>query len=334
MRQDVRPGDGAPEQQQDQRALAVVPVRLRDPGGGRQAAGLALVGLVAVVVAALAVAGQLPVEVPPSPAVRASLVAAPPSPASASPADMTPAPPTATMTPPLTTLGAGVLVRAVRNGSLNGRLVIVQGDLEVIELPCDRPPSTSSACVVLSIRNLDLPVEAGAVALPWHETPVQGDWLVTVVESGRLRYLGSLAASAYEPGTLDQLTLHLLARDLDEPPRTLFVADGWLIVNPPHTCYRRAPGATPCPTPAPFLAGDKPFADGVPRGSRGAPVDLVSPAGVDPAATVTEGPFLVTLPAAAACRPGSVAPGCAEGTVRWALAARYDPRSALLVAVP
>jgi hypothetical protein len=235
--------------------------------------------------------------------------------------------------PPLVELGEGVLVRAVRQGGLDGWIVVVAGDLEVIELPCDQGPTTWHTCVLLAIQGLDLPVEAGAPSLPWHEDPAPGDWLVTVVEGGRLRYLGSLAASPYEPASLDQLTLHLLARHLDEPPRTLFAANGWLVANPPHTCHSRGPAAAPCPTPPPFLAGDEPFPDGLPRSARGGSVDLAGSVGVDPAAVVTEGTFLVTLPAAALCRPGTVGPACDEAAVRWVVAARYDPATAVLVTV-
>jgi hypothetical protein len=187
-------------------------------------------------------------------------------------------------------------------------------------------------CVDLEIPGIGVAVRAGEPAIPWRGDPAPGAWLVTVARAGGLVYLGSLVPERDVPDSVGQLTRRLLAAELAEPPRTLFEVEGWLVVNPAHGCYRRDPGATPCPAPLPFLAVDEPFADGTLRSARGGTVSLASPViGADPAAVVTRGTFLVALPAR--CDPADARETCHED-LRWLVVARYEPERSVRALIP
>ncbi len=228
------------------------------------------------------------------------------------------------------------LTAGVLDGSLSGQLVFIDGQLEAIPIACDQAaPGPHSDCVMLAVEGLGLPVTAGPSALPWSGGPTAGSMLVFVAERERLRYLGDLGRSPGGPSTLRSLTRRLLQERLSSPVGALFDVEGYLVVNPVHSCYRRDPAATPCPAPEPFLADDPPTAEGILLSSRGSTVDLEpAVAGLDPSRTVTAGAFLVTLPPASACRPGEVAADCTADGVRWVVVARYDPDRSVRAVIP
>ena len=184
----------------------------------------------------------------------------------------------------------------------------------------------------LEIPGLGLPVRAGGDAMPWRGDPPPGAWIVTVARAGGLVYLGSLVPEPSVPGAIDGLTRRLFVGELATPPRTLFEVDGWLVVNPPRTCYRPGVSATPCPPAVGFLASDEPDADGVLRSSRGGPVDLAPVVvDVDPEAVVTPGRFFVMLPVAC----DAIDPvGTCDTEPRWRVVARFDPEHSVRVLVP
>ena len=158
-------------------------------------------------------------------------------------------------------------------------------------MACDQAaPGPHSDCVMLAVEGLGLPVTAGPSALPWSGGPTAGSMLVFVAERERLRYLGDLGRSPGGPSTLRSLTRRLLQERLSSPVGALFDVEGYLVINPVHSCYRRDPAATPCPAPEPFLADDPPTAEGILLSSRGSTVDLEpAVAGLDPSRTVTAG---------------------------------------------
>lgn len=321
------------------RDLAVPPAPLRDQRGGRRAGTVALVAIVAVLAVALGVAqldppaGESPEARAPSPAAASGGT----EPASGGPdgTSMAPTPSPApgrvlAGTPPR--LSREALAAAVRDGSLDGRLVFVDAAMRVTPAPCEGATRDAGGCVDLEIPGIGVPVRAGEPAIPWRGDPAPGAWLVTVARAGGLVYLGSLVPERDVPDSVGQLTRRLLAAELAEPPRTLFEVEGWLVVNPVRSCYRRDPDATPCPTSPPYLAADEPLADGILRSERGGTVSLASPViGVDQTEVVTRGTFLVALPER--CDPAAARETCEED-LHWLLVARYEPARSVRALVP
>jgi hypothetical protein len=320
------------------RDLAVPPALLRDSRGGRRAGIAALVGIVALLAVALGVAQLAPParEGPEAGAPSTAPASGGPVPASGGPASTTagrtPSPAPGQIlagTPPR--LSREALAAAVRDSSLDGRLVFVDAAMRVTPVAC---PGTRDAggCVDLEIPGIGVPVRAGDQAIPWRGDPAPGAWLVTVARAGGLVYLGSLVPQREVPGSVGILTHRLLAAELAAPPRTLFEVEGWLVVNPVHSCYRRDPDATPCPTAAPFLAADEPLADGILRSSRGGTVGLAAPViGMEPGEVVTRGTFLVALPER--CDPADARETC-DDDLHWLVVARYEPARSVRALVP
>jgi hypothetical protein len=209
------------------------------------------------------------------------------------------------------------LAAAVRDGTLDGRLVFVDATLGVTPVRCQSLAQGFGGCVDLAIPGLGLAVWQGEDTVPWPADPPPGAWLVTVARAGGLVYLGSLV-----PQPRGQVPLLSIAGA--NPPAsegTLVEADGYLVTHPVHACYRPAVPATPCPPPPPFLAEDAPLADGLLVSDRGHEVSVAPSApGIDPAATVAGGTYLVQHRQAG------------EGGVL--VVARYEPSRAVRVLVP
>lgn len=305
----------------DPRDLDVPPAPVRDPRGGRPAGLLALVAITAVIAAAIVIAQVAP-SAPTLPRVSIALPTNGPTAAGTSPAASGGAPDPSTIladTPPR--LSRDDLSAAVRDGSLDGRLVFVEGVMRATRVPCGGEPEASPGCVDLEIPGIGVPVRSGDVSAPWPGEPPLDAWLVTVSREGALVYLGSLVPSEVGPRTIERIVEGFGPRGRDWIDGTLFEVDGYLVVNPAHACLRPDAGATPCPAPPPFLAFDEPLADGILVSDAGAVVDLsASMPGIDPEAVVTAGTFLVAPP------------DDDEGP--WRVVARYEPSRAVRVLVP
>ncbi len=317
------------------RDLAIAPAPLRPSGGGSFAALAALSAIVAVIVVGIAAATVVPPDapLPSAPAVSPSAAAASAPSAAASSREAA----VATRAPGADSprISAPHLVQAVSDGTLEGRLVFIDGDLSTSPAPCAASQRWKGGCVTLAVKGLGLPVRPGPEEVPWRGDPAPGSWLVTVVRGDGLVYLGSLVPTPDGAVPIDVLTRRLLAKALDEPPRTVFEVSGWLVVNAVHSCVTRDPAATPCPAPAPFVAEDEPLADGALRSPRGGTVDLAAPLiDVDANAVVTHGTFLVQLPQHGRCDPSVRSTACPEAGVRWLVVARYEPARAVRVLVP
>jgi hypothetical protein len=182
------------------------------------------------------------------------------------------------------------LEAAVRDGSLDGRLVFVDGTITHEAARCPGMTESFGGCVVLAIPGLALPVWQADTAIPWRADPPSGAWLVTVARYGGLLYLGSLL-----PRFGEDVPVAVVGADAMPPAEgSLFEATGYLVQHPLHTCFRPGVAATPCPPPPPFLAQDAPTPDGLLVSDAGADVELArSVAEVDAAAVVTPGTFLV-----------------------------------------
>jgi hypothetical protein len=311
------------------RALDVPPAPVRDPRGGARAGIVALVAVAGAIVLAVGIAQLAPPDAPVRPA--------PPS-AEASAAAVTPTP-TPSLGPDASAADAGIpprlsrddLVAAVRDGTLEGRLVFVDGALRVTAIRC----RDQAGCVDLEIAGIGLPVTAGDVAIPWSDNPPEGVWLVTVARSGGLVYLGSLVPVENGAVPIEDLTGRLLGSRLDDPPTSLFEVTGYLVARSVWPCIFGDAAPTICPPLSRFLADDAPNPDGSLSTPRGANVMVAaSVPGVDRHDAVTHGTFLVTLPGDAPCRPRHVDATCTPAAVTWEVVARYEPSQAVRVLVP
>ena len=314
----------------DPRDLEVPPAPVRDPRGGRPAGLLALAGIVTVIVAAIGVA-QL---VPPAPAPPRLSFAVPTIGPTAGVGERSTAPATLASDPSTILadspprLSREDLSNAVRDGSLDGRLVFVEGVMRATRVPCEGEPETSLGCVDLEIPGIGVPIRPGEISTPWPGEPPPDAWLVTVARDGGLVYLGSLVPSEDGVRTVDGIVEDFGPRGRDWTDGTLFEVDGYLVTEPVRGCVAEGPDATLCPAPPPFLVYDDPLADGIfvlDAGavvlSAGAVVDLsASMPEIDPDAVVTAGTFLVAPP------------DDDEGP--WRVVARYEPSRAVRVLVP
>ncbi len=301
------------------RTLDVPPAPVRGPRGGSKAGLAVLVAVVVVVAGAIGLAQLDPAPTDPARISFAVRTPAPTAVAGASPdeasrEDATPTPdPSAILARTTPRMSRSALAAAVRDGSLDGRLVFVDGAMSATPVRCQSPAQGSGGCVDLEIPGLGLPVWQGESATPWVGAVPQGAWLVTVARTGGLVFLGTLVPTADGSQPITAVPF--------DRAGTLHEAVGFLVAHPLHTCYRPALAATPCPAPPPFLADDAPLPDGILVSDAGAEVSLApTTPEVDPSDPVTAGTFLVRL------LPGT------EGGLQ--VVARYVPSRAVRVQVP
>jgi hypothetical protein len=310
--------------------LEVPPAPVRDPRGGRKTGLVALVGITIVIVAAIGIAQLVPPAATP-PRVSLAVPSSGPSAAALLSGGPSAAPdPSAILadTPPR--LSREELKTSVLDGSLDGRLVFVEGVMRATRVACDGEAEPSPGCVDLEIPGIGVPVRPGEIGVPvrpgeidtpWPGEPPPDAWLVTVVRDGGLVYLGSLVPSEDGVRTIDGVIEGFGPRGRDWVDGTLFEVDGYLVVNPVHPCRRATAVATPCPVPSPFLSYSATDADGILVTDDGAVVELsASMPGIDPDAVVTMGRFLLAPPA--------------DDGAPWRVAARYEPSRAVRVLIP
>jgi len=323
------------------RDLQVPPTPILGQGGGPRAAGVVLVAAVALIAVGFGAARLFP-EASPRPVVatpRGSAAAVMPSPSSPPSPTAAPSPtlpePTGSPVALPPRLTAQQLTAAVRAGDLDGRLVFIDGKLEVIELPCDRTPAPDHTCILLAVEGLNLPVNAGAAVLPWPGGPSRRALLVFEADRGRgLTYLGSMVPTPGGSEPVSILTRRLLQGDLSDPPRNLFDVRGYLVADAAQACPFVYGNAVPCPPEGPFLAEDEPSGDGTLGSLRGASVDIARRAADLPEAPVSEGIFLLALPLSSTCRTGAAADACLGEGDRWQVVGRYVPERSVRVVIP
>ncbi|HYO44635.1 MAG TPA: hypothetical protein VES19_15660 [Candidatus Limnocylindrales bacterium] len=306
--------EGAP------RNLDVPPGPVRGPRGGGRVAFVALGALVIALASAVGLAQLVPAPVEP---VRVSFAVPTLAPSVAAgtsaPRDTaSPAPdPAAILAGTTPRMRRDALAAAVLDGSLDGRIVFIDGTLDVTPVRCQSLAQGSGGCVTLAIPGIGLPVWQGESATPWPGAPPPGSWLVTVARTAGLVYLGSLVPRRGETPSVSGLPAFA-------PPAqdgTLFETRGYLVRNPVHTCFRPGVAATPCPPPPPFLAEDEPLPEGLLTTDAGEAVSLApSMPEVDPDAIVVPGTFLVQR--------------VDGGEGGWLVVARYEPSRAARVLVP
>ena len=299
------------EDERSSSRLEVPPTRVGSRGRRAPLVVLAL-GLSAIA-GAIAVASVGP-GLPGSPATAGPVAASSAGDASpASPGPSSSLAPVGAVPPRLTPVD---LAARVGDGSLEDRLVFVDGEIRATPVDCGRSPEPSGVeCFSIHIPGLGLPLELGLTAVPWADPP-PGSWLVTVVRGGSLVYLGALKPDDDTADDASELTRRLLGGELPPLSGSLFQVTSWLV-------------ARPVP---PFLAADEPLADGTLRSDRGAEVTIVEPViDVDPLAVVTPGPFLLATPGD--CLPSEAWATCLSDQ-RWVVVARYEPSRSVRVQVP
>ena len=293
-------------------------------------APLAVLGLgIGAIVGALALAQWMPAVVQPPISMTVPTPLLAPDPTGRASSTPTIGPPPDAVPPRLT---AKDLTAAVTDGSLDGRLVFIDGTLTADEVPCEPPlDDRGGPCVELSVPGLGLEVRPEPVAMPWRGTPPPGAWIVAVGRNGTLGYLGSLVPTRERAVDVHELGARLLNGDLPAKG-SLFQLDGYLVLNATRRCGRADPaGTSPCPPAPPFLAAEPPSGDGVPRSNRGADVGLAaSVVDIDTGDLVTQGTFLVAPPAA--CDLAEATEACLDHD--WTVVARYDPPRSVRVLVP
>ncbi len=301
------------EEEPAKRSLDVAPTIVRGSGGGRGRGALALAVVVLVIAGAVGVAmlggeGQRRIALdaqatpgtvaPESPVVSSSPVPAP----AASILDATPI-----------RLRANDLAAGIRDGSLEGRLVFVDGKLSATPVGCRSLATVRVGCVDLAIPGIGVQVHAAEPSMVWSPAPPLGAWLVTVARAGGLVYLGSLVPQRDVATSVPELERQLAGGAREGSDGTLFQANGTLVTNIPSPCNDL------CPPPPPYLADQRNWDDpALPE--TGTTVDVVRNAPEIPADTERfDGTFLLA-------RTG-------DGTA-WQVVARYVPSRAVRVQVP
>jgi hypothetical protein len=300
------------------RSLDVAPTPVRDARGGRRRGAIVLAVVGAAIAAAVGSAqlGDVGVAhvaevdhdvvgVAPSGNASASLAALLASPAIGPAAAIVDATPVR--------LRPAEVATRVRDGSLDGRLVFVDGVLQVTPVGCRSLATVGHGCVDLAIPGIGVPIRAAQASLAGVAAPPLGAWIVTVARAGSLVYLGSLVPEEDVPAGIPELERQLLDSARDTADGTLFQADTTLVT-------RVASGCTDvCPPPPPYLA-DAPATGDPARPEAGTAVEIAIDAPEIPAdAGRVDGTFLLA-------RTGN-------GT-QWRVVARYVPSRAVRVLVP
>ena len=234
-------------------------------------------------------------------------------------------------------LSVNRLLLGIADRSLDGRIVLVQGELQSVAWPC--PSGTTEPCTRLFIPGLDgiaVTWDGGLLAFPISADPRSGSLtvngtLVVVPRDGRLALLGRLTGDLEHPSSLPDLLYQRRLLPFDDPLALTAVA-GWLVVGGIHSCPFLGPGATPCPGSGPLLSDKEPFPDGMMTSEVQAPVAIGSSAvGIVEGQVVTPGPFLYRVAGAAACN--DVASSCPFSWA-WLVVARYDANQVMRVSIP
>lgn len=244
-------------------------------------------------------------------------------------------PTAATSTPPAVTprtMTAAALQSALADGSLDGRLVLVQGRLRVVAVPCPYP--VPPGCFGITVPELEGVSMTWDVPLTRQVVETMQGTLAFVVRGSALGFEGRVARDPAQPLTLQELIdragLLTAAAQFE-----LTSVGGWLVVGGIHSCPALGPGATPCPGPPPGLTDKQPFPEGMMASDLVVPVAVgASVPGVQPGRIVTPGPFLVRMVHAPGCTDLDNVNETACLSVKPAsmhLIARYDPANVVQV---
>jgi hypothetical protein len=230
---------------------------------------------------------------------------------------------------------------AVADGSMDGRLVMLTGILQVAYRLCTGldPGQCTMLFTIPGVDGVDVtwdrPLTSSVGVPPDGASPVPlapGALLLTP-RNGRLALLGRFDGDLDRPASITDLLYRRGPIRVDDPFALTAVA-GWLVVGGIHSCPMLGPGATPCPGPGPLLTDKQPFPEGMMAS------DLQTQVGIWPGAVgfvrtqaVTPGPFLYRV----VVNPPCAGPDRAcDGVLVWSweVMARYDAADVTRVALP
>ena len=185
------------------------------------------------------------------------------------------------------TLTADELRAAIADGSLDGRVIVVDGRLESMQIPCPAP----GACNLLVLHGLDGILVTDDRRPVGAEPPPDRGRLLLVPGGGGLRLLGAAPASLGHPLTVKEAATGI---SLDPRAVPLEAVSGWIVSRGPVFCPYETEGATPCTASWPWLTDDEPGPGGSLTSDVGVPVRVADPlAGGPLVVPVARGPFLV-----------------------------------------
>ena len=227
-------------------------------------------------------------------------------------------------------MSAAELQAGLADGSLSGRLILVDGSLQsVASTPCS--VTRGPQCVTLSLRGLEgILVQAEQPLAGVADTPMPATGhLLFRAGPGLLTYLGRPPARLDAPVSATQLLATANAPGSD----VLSVVSGWLVVGGIHSCPFEPAGATPCPGPPPWLTDDKPFDDGMLASNGGSSVAITPTVSRQTVGQiVTRGPFLVRRIWRTAICDAPAGVDCSGA--QWQVVAAFDPQEVVRAQVP
>lgn len=253
-------------------------------------------------------------------------------------------PPPANLAGP--TIPAADVVAAMTDGSLDGQILAIDGELKTVAADC---PLDARPCERFYVDGLP------GVAITWDSgvlgsggspgaavSPTSGRLLVTPrrgpldANHGYLELLGILDGALDHPFSVADLANATYNGSVHDPMLVAPV-DGWLVDNGPVFCPLIRAGQDPaviCPLGQPFLAPARPDASALPTspGNVEVSVDLAA-AGVGGTPTREAGPFLVRqVLVPTTCDPPTT---CRGGLFpKPMVVARYDPATVRVVTFP
>ncbi len=316
----AEPGEGI----ESLRELDVAPAPVRDTrGGGR-------VGIVALVVSLVAIAGAIAIaRLPPM-----TLTTAPPTQAIAT---LTPTQePMVSPATPAGSVSAAELRTALADGSLDGRIVTVQGTLTMTG-DCGYG---TDLCTMFGLEGLDgVPVTwVGPLVAPdqtANDLPAiaLSGRLVLVPRGGGLLLLGRLKGSLEQPQTVGELVYQ--RRLLSFDPFVAQAVTGWLVRPQGGVCPSDAPRPGQCEATQVFLTDHAPVGWSVAAGAARMDVAAGTGPGLSVDNTVLDGSFLGRYAFDGACKRNQAdVLDCSTLLWTWTIVAHYDPAEILALVLP
>jgi hypothetical protein len=238
------------------------------------------------------------------------------------------------------TIPAADLMAALRDGSLDGQVFAIDGELKSVAWDC---PLDARPCQRFYVDGLPGVAVTWSGALQGSDgspgapvSAMQGRLLVTP-RNGYLQLLGRLDGALDRPDLLDELP------SIDLPPfpdpLALRAVDGWLVVDGVIYCALIRPGAaTPCPPARSLLTPSEPRPSGELTSPQNVLVEVHRGApGIGVLPIRQAGPFLIRYDVVGSvcdAVPNADASCAGEPRSGWIVEAAYDPASVRVVTFP
>jgi hypothetical protein len=233
---------------------------------------------------------------------------------------------------------AADVVAAMTDGSLDGQVLAIDGELKTVAADCPLDARPCERFYTDGLPGVAITWDGGVLGSDGSPgtsvSPTSGRLLVTPrrgpldTKHGYLELLGVLDGSLDRPVSVADLSA-AGSNGAVYDPMLVAPVDGWLVDNGPVFCPLIRAGQDPaviCPLGQPFLTPAKPDASALPTSPGNVEVSVhPAAAGVGGTPTREAGPFLVRQ--GTTCRLG---PACSL----WTVVARYDPAAVRVVLFP